>query len=317
MVCRFLANGRSFRDLGRSFKMSHCTVSKIVGEITQILWDEFSIVHMAPPTVEDFKHIAEQFYNLWNFPHCIGALDGKHIRIKNPPYSGGMFFNYKHYFSIVLQGLVDANYRFITIDVGNYGKQSDGGTFRYSSLYKCLSTGRLQLPPEQIVPEKDMKLPFVIIADDAYPLLPYLIKPFNGNNISEKQHNYNKRLSRTRRVVEHAFGIITSKWRILKTDIECNVDLAAVIVKAICLLHNLIIDREGLTHILSTVTPFQKKKTISKCSGRPSDEAKEVRERFSSYCDRHRIKWHNNGVEFGASSSDEMESDIDDPDTAE
>jgi len=46
-----------------------------------------------------------------------------------------MYYNYKHYYSIVLQGLVDTRYRFIAIDVGAYGKQSDSGIFRHSSLY--------------------------------------------------------------------------------------------------------------------------------------------------------------------------------------
>lgn len=46
------------------------------------------------------------------------------------------------FFSIVLQGVSDANYKFITIDVGGYGKQSDGGTFRASSLFTKIETNR-------------------------------------------------------------------------------------------------------------------------------------------------------------------------------
>jgi hypothetical protein len=50
-----------------------------------------------------------------------------------------MYYNYKHYFSIVLQGLADARYRTIAIDLGAYGKQLDGGVFRQSLIYQFLS----------------------------------------------------------------------------------------------------------------------------------------------------------------------------------
>lgn len=49
-----------------------------------------------------------------------------------------MFYNYKQFFFIVWQGVTDANYQFIAVDIGGYGKQSDGGTFQASDLYDLL-----------------------------------------------------------------------------------------------------------------------------------------------------------------------------------
>nr|CAI5847581.1 unnamed protein product [Callosobruchus analis] len=69
---------------------------------------------------------------------CIGSIDGKHCRIRCPANSGSAFFNYKQYFSIVLQAVADANKKFIAIEVGGKGKQSDGGTFHYSTFNKNL-----------------------------------------------------------------------------------------------------------------------------------------------------------------------------------
>jgi hypothetical protein len=52
-----------------------------------------------------------------NFPHAMGALDGKHIRIWNQACAGSLYNNYyKGYFSIVLMALVDADYRFIWVE---------------------------------------------------------------------------------------------------------------------------------------------------------------------------------------------------------
>lgn len=36
---------------------------------------------MLKPTEEMWKHIADDFYTIWNFPNCLGAIDGKHITI--------------------------------------------------------------------------------------------------------------------------------------------------------------------------------------------------------------------------------------------
>lgn len=63
----------------------------------------------------------------------------------------------KDFFSIVLQALVDANYKFINIDFGGYGKQSDdGGTFKASDLYKKLINGTLNLPEDSPLPGSDL-----------------------------------------------------------------------------------------------------------------------------------------------------------------
>jgi hypothetical protein len=55
----------------------------------------------------------------------------------------------------VLQGLADAQYRFIATDVGAYGKQSDGGIFHHKSLYRLLSSNNFNMPIAKKLPLSD------------------------------------------------------------------------------------------------------------------------------------------------------------------
>jgi hypothetical protein len=68
-----------------------------------------------------WKLLALDFESRWDFPNCIGAIDGKHIQTVKPTNSGSMYFNYKKTFSIVLLAVVNANYQFIMVDVGTIG----------------------------------------------------------------------------------------------------------------------------------------------------------------------------------------------------
>lgn len=68
-------------------------------------------------TLGIWTDVPSKFQERWNFPHCIGTLDSKHIAIRKPPNSGSKYFNYKKYFSIIFLADVDADYKFIFIDV--------------------------------------------------------------------------------------------------------------------------------------------------------------------------------------------------------
>jgi hypothetical protein len=86
-----------------------------------------------------------------------------------------LFFNHKKTFSVVHLALVDANYKFTVIDVGGYGKSSDGGLFARSTLGKSLEANTLNIPNSKTPPKSEKPLPFVIVGDEAFPLKRYLL----------------------------------------------------------------------------------------------------------------------------------------------
>jgi len=87
----------------------------------------------------------EEFETRYNFPHCSGAMDGKHFVLQAPFNSGSEFFNYKSSFSIVLFALIDASYNFLFVDCGCQGRISDGGVFKNSELFKNMENQSLYL----------------------------------------------------------------------------------------------------------------------------------------------------------------------------
>lgn len=56
------------------------------------------------PSKEDWLHIASKFQESSNFPLCLGAVDGKHIRLIKLIDSGSMFLNYKNFFFYSFDG---------------------------------------------------------------------------------------------------------------------------------------------------------------------------------------------------------------------
>ena len=178
------------------------TIHYIIKEVWKATWETMAPLHMPVPTAEMLLATSNEFYLKWNFPNCVGSIDGKYIRLKCPSNSGSMYYSCKHYYSIVLQWLADSRYKFVAIDVGAYGKQSDGGIFRHNSLYQLLSSNNFDMSNARKLPLSDVELTFVILGDEAFPLLSYLMRPYPRRQLTESRRLFNYRLSRGRRVVE-------------------------------------------------------------------------------------------------------------------
>ena len=94
------------------------------------------------------------------------------------------------------------------------------------------------LPDQQYVGCK-IPLPYFLVGDDIFALKSWLLRSFpRRSNLSEDQQIYNYRLSRARRVIENAFGILRARWRIFSHPIKGSAETVIEITKAAVCLHN-------------------------------------------------------------------------------
>ena len=100
----------------------------------------------------------------------------------------------------------------------------------------------MSLPSPKNLPNENIKLPYFFIGDAAFSLKKNFITPYSRlNEYSVSQRVFNYRLSRARRIIESAFGILTSKWKILKAPLAFKVEKTDMIVLSCLCLHNFII----------------------------------------------------------------------------
>ena len=231
-----------------------------------------------------WDEVAEGYWRKAQFPNCIGAIDGKHVTIQPPPLSGSQ---YLHFNSIVLFALVDAYCRFRAIQVGDFGRTSGGGVYANSDLGRGMESKSLHVPSSVSLPGAAQlgDVPFVMVGDTAFPMKPYLVRPYPGQNLTHPKKVYNYRLSRARRAVENAFRILAARWRIFHRKINLHPNKVDNVLIAACILHNFLLNpTDSQRYVNESEQQGRTMATVSNMGGnRASKEAHQVREVFCHF----------------------------------
>ena len=120
VTLHYLATGNTKQSIAFEFKFGRSTVSSITDEVCEEVWDVLANFARPPSAKNDGEKISDDFFEFWNIPHYIGAIDGKHVAMRKPAFSGPLWHNYKGFFSMVLLAICDARYCFSFADVGKY-----------------------------------------------------------------------------------------------------------------------------------------------------------------------------------------------------
>ncbi|XP_037933492.1 putative nuclease HARBI1 [Teleopsis dalmanni] len=246
-----MANTNTFREIGICFGISKASAWRIVERTSVWL---ISIGHEFikwPNTSEAFANMAKVEATK-KFPFVIGCIDSTHIKINAPHHSEEAYFNRKHYYSLILQAVCDANGLFIDVCVGEPGSLHDCRVLRRSQLYSTAS-----------LPSKFLNGSF-ILGDSAYPNLNWLVSPFKDNgSLSSAQRQFNVMHSQARIVIEDAFGRMKTRFRRLlhfmeqqRTPAITNLIMCACILHNICCSQNDEIDNEFTQNVYSSEDIF-------------------------------------------------------------
>ena len=193
-----------------------------------------------PILPEDWLLVESVFRRRCNFPHALGALDGRHIPIRCPQGGGSLFHNSKGFHSIVLLALVDGDSNFLWVDIGAARSTSDAQIFKHTNFRHKIEDGSIGFPDSESLGIGGPKVNFFLIGDDAFPLMLWLTRPYSSHTMDLKEMVFKYRIRHGRTVVENAFRILTSCFIIFQSPLQQEPLVVNRVVMACLVLHNLL-----------------------------------------------------------------------------
>ena len=130
-----------------------------------------------PSPDTEWLDISKRFEEKWNFPHALGAIDGKHVRIQMPKNDGSFYYNYKHTHSIILMTIAGPEYECLYADVGSNGRVNNSRIWNKTSLLQGTQDRSFMLPNDEKLLNGDIT-PYVLLGDDVFALKRFMMEPF-------------------------------------------------------------------------------------------------------------------------------------------
>ncbi|KAL3625894.1 hypothetical protein CASFOL_030423 [Castilleja foliolosa] len=230
-----LGSGNSLISIGDSFGAHHSTVAQVTWRFVEAI-EENGLHHLQWPSSErEATEIKRKFEKIRGLPNCCGAIDTTHITMmltsSDPEANTWLDSNGNH--SMVLQAVVDPDLRFRDIVTGWPGKMNDASVLQSSNLFKLCQKGERLTGPEYV------------IGDSGFPLLPWLLTPYQGEGLSEIEVEFNKRLVATHVVAQRALTRLKEDWRMIKGEMwRPDKHKLPRFILVCCILHNISIDVE-------------------------------------------------------------------------
>nr|XP_040227706.2 putative nuclease HARBI1 [Anopheles coluzzii] len=240
VTLRFLATGESFMALASLYDISASSIRTIIPEVCECLIKSLKRYVQFPPSETGWLRVSEAFQDRWQFPHAIGVIDARHVKIRKPLHTDKDYLNYKGFYSIVLLAVVDASANFMYVCVGGKGSIADGGMLRNASYHSKFEHHELNVPPPAVLDERHaVKIPYMLLGDKSFLFTEYCIRPFGGHlKPDSPESTFNYRMSQARTPAAVAFDGLCSRFKIFGTIINLQPDKAGKVVMAAVYLFN-------------------------------------------------------------------------------
>ncbi|XP_077497472.1 uncharacterized protein LOC144108065 [Amblyomma americanum] len=224
------------QTIAHLFGVGRSTVNLLTKEFFAAVTDVLGGEWLNMVSRQEMPNQIREFYAFSGFPQALGAMNGCHIPISPPQEHAADYYIYKGWHSIILLAIVDHKYSFRYLNVGSPGRCHDAFVYGRSQLSKHIKSDYFQSPVSVI---EGVAVAAVVLCDQAFPLTSNLLKPFANALSCSKEAQFNYILSKTRRIVENAFGRLKARFRFVMKRMECKLPTAMRAIKAACVLHNI------------------------------------------------------------------------------
>ena len=235
----YVSDEGRLRKVANASGICKSTTSGIIRRVTQAISKFLPTKYIRVlSTEEDVNNLVKDFYEQHGFPQCLGAIDGTHIRIKQPSCSAHSdYINRKGNFTINCQAAADYRYCFFDVVVKWPSCVHNAQIFSNSSL-NLLLRDKISPPCPRVIVENEPSVPICLLGDPAYPLLPFIMKEFaNGGRTPEEQF-FGYRFFSARMVIECAFARLKARFGCLRWGMDINIDDLPYVIHSCFVLHN-------------------------------------------------------------------------------
>ena len=160
--------------------------------------------------------------------------------MKKSEKSGSEYYNYEGFFSLVLLSLVDAECKFLWVNVGSSGSSSNAQIYK---LRKKIKDGTFGLPSAKLL-GGGSDLHYCLLGDDTITLMSWLVKPYR-RQLTREEKIANYRIFRGWRVVENVFRILASRFRVSPGTMEQRPKVVRDITLTCVALENMLMTHQG------------------------------------------------------------------------
>ncbi|KAG6535459.1 hypothetical protein ZIOFF_000432 [Zingiber officinale] len=242
IAMRRLASGESQVSVGAAFGVGQSTVSQVTWRFIESM-EERARHHLRWPDADRMEEVKTQLETAFGLPNCCGAIDATHVIMTLPAVeSSDDWCDQESNYSMFLQGIVDHELRFLDVVTGFPGSMNIARLLRCSVFFKLCESGKRLNGPVKMTREKSEIHEF-IVGEATYPLLPWLMTPYEGKNLPAPILDFNAKQKAARLLAARALLQLKGGWRILhKVMWRPDKHKLPSIIIVCCLLHNIIID---------------------------------------------------------------------------
>ncbi|XP_021280328.1 protein ANTAGONIST OF LIKE HETEROCHROMATIN PROTEIN 1 isoform X1 [Herrania umbratica] len=291
IALRRLASGESQVSVGASFGVGQSTVSQVTWRFIEAL-EERAKHHLKWPDSNRMEEIKLQFEVLFGLPNCCGAIDATHIIMTLPAVqTSDDWCDQESNYSMFLQAIVDHEMRFLDIVTGWPGGMSVSRLLKCSGFFRLCEAGE-RLNGSIRTLSEGLEMREFIVGGVAYPLLPWLITPYETNDLSSSMSTtFNDKHEAARLLAVRAFLQLKGSWRILnKVMWRPDKRKLPSIILVCCLLHNIIIDNGDHLHPDVALSGHHDSGYGEECCKQVDPTGKTMRENLAQYLLQSKVK---------------------------